>query len=127
RADRRLSRLPAPRCRGRLSALTDLRPELDDLELDVAHQPFRLAQVDQPRLQAARRLRAARDAEAKALVRRAALVARREVPREERVARAAACDGLARRDACALEPRLAVHAHQAETSVGERHDRLTRA
>src|SRR5205085_12536636 len=87
------------------SLLAHLGGRLDGLELDVAHETFCLARVDQSRLHAARRLGAARDAEAQALVGSAAFVARAEVPREERVARAPPRDRLARLDARAFEPR----------------------
>src|SRR6185437_9892623 len=77
--------------------------------------------------QATGRLGPARHGQAQALVVRAALVARRDVAREERVARAAPGDRLARLDPSAFDVRLAVDEHLREAAVGERHDRFARS
>src|SRR5690348_1768727 len=110
----------------RSPALGDLGG-LDGRELDVAHQPARLARLDLARAEAPRGLGAAGHAESQTVVGSAPFIACREVPGEEGVARAAFGDRFAWLDPGALEARLAVDEHLREAAVGERHDRLVRA
>ena len=94
----------------------DLGGQLDRAELHLADQPAHLARVDQAGAEAPGGLRAAGHAEAQALLRRGAAVARGDVAGEEGVAGAARGDRLARLDARAAQARLAVDAAPARSS-----------
>ena len=92
------ARAPRPPERAPLAHLGAGR-QLHVGELDVAHQPARLARVDEAGAQARRGLGAARDPEAQALVGGAPFVARGEIAGEEGVAGAGLADRLAVRHA----------------------------
>ena len=80
---------PAADAARRGPAWLDLGGQLDQRQLDVAHQAAGLARVDQAGAQARGGLRAAGHAEAQALVGRAPFIARGQVARQEGVAGAA--------------------------------------
>src|SRR5207302_4845306 len=90
--------------------------QLDDRELDVAHQPPGLARVDQTGAEAASGLGPAGHAEAQALVRRAPFVARGQVAGQEGVAGTALGDRLARLEPRPLQPWLSRAEHLGEAS-----------
>ena len=87
---------PAAEPRAQLDLARGSSTQLD--QLDLADQPPRLARVDQPGAEPPCGLGPAGDAEAQALVGRAAFVARRHVAGEEGIAGAALGDRLARLD-----------------------------
>src|SRR5580704_355589 len=101
--------------RGRASG--DFGGELDVGELDLAHHAPRLARIDQACAETARGLRAARDAEAQALVWEAPFVAGCEITGEEGIARAALGDRLAGLYARVLEPWLSVDEHLGKAAI----------